>query len=199
MKKMIEENRTDFQQLLDSHLSLVTKQVIEKDEFSIRFNNPDIKQCHQVRKCGKRECPCYGADAVRCWHITGTSCSLKNHCIPAKRLAACAGCIVLKEATLNPAYMTAEQFNNVLHILELKSIELDKAYEELSKIQMKALRQAKMASIGQLAAGIAHEINNPMGFISSNLETDSEGCIVLPDISTNELNEIVVEVEREYR
>lgn len=28
-----------------------------------------------------------------------------------------------------------------------------------------------MASIGQLAAGVAHEINNPVGFISSNLKT----------------------------
>ncbi|MBV5350428.1 hypothetical protein JZU71_04710, partial [bacterium] len=31
------------------------------------------------------------------------------------------------------------------------------------------LQQDKMASIGQLAAGVAHEINNPMGFITSNL------------------------------
>ena len=33
------------------------------------------------------------------------------------------------------------------------------------------LQQDKMASIGQLAAGVAHEINNPMGFIISNLGT----------------------------
>jgi two-component system NtrC family sensor kinase len=33
------------------------------------------------------------------------------------------------------------------------------------------LQQDKMASIGQLAAGVAHEINNPMGFIISNLKT----------------------------
>jgi two-component system, NtrC family, sensor kinase len=33
------------------------------------------------------------------------------------------------------------------------------------------LQQDKMASIGQLAAGVAHEINNPVGFVSSNLNS----------------------------
>ena len=42
---------------------------------------------------------------------------------------------------------------------------------ELKRAYSRLLEQGKMASIGQLAAGIAHEINNPMGFISSNLNT----------------------------
>jgi signal transduction histidine kinase len=37
--------------------------------------------------------------------------------------------------------------------------------------QAKVLHQEKVASIGQLAAGVAHEINNPIGFIHSNLST----------------------------
>ncbi|RMG57166.1 MAG: PAS domain S-box protein [Deltaproteobacteria bacterium] len=49
--------------------------------------------------------------------------------------------------------------------------ELEKAYEDLKRTQAQILQQDKMASIGQLAAGVAHEINNPMGFISSNLGT----------------------------
>ncbi|MBK5274827.1 MAG: PAS domain S-box protein [Desulfuromonadales bacterium] len=48
---------------------------------------------------------------------------------------------------------------------------LQKAYAELQQTQAQAFQQEKMASIGQLAAGVAHEINNPMGFISSNLTT----------------------------
>ncbi|MFH1076272.1 MAG: ATP-binding protein [Pseudomonadota bacterium] len=47
--------------------------------------------------------------------------------------------------------------------------ELVKAMDELQKAQAELLQSAKMASIGQLAAGVAHEINNPMGFIASNL------------------------------
>jgi two-component system, NtrC family, sensor kinase len=46
---------------------------------------------------------------------------------------------------------------------------LRNAYAELQSAQSQILQQEKMASIGQLAAGVAHEINNPMGFIISNL------------------------------
>lgn len=51
------------------------------------------------------------------------------------------------------------------------SEELAKAYDDLKTTHHRLVQQEKMASIGQLAAGVAHEINNPMGFISSNLET----------------------------
>jgi signal transduction histidine kinase len=52
-----------------------------------------------------------------------------------------------------------------------KNRELATAYEELKTAEAQLLQQEKMAGIGQLAAGIAHEINNPMGFIQSNLGT----------------------------
>lgn len=42
---------------------------------------------------------------------------------------------------------------------------------ELKKAHAHLLQQEKMAAVGQLAAGIAHEINNPLGFITSNLHT----------------------------
>ncbi|MDH3213259.1 MAG: ATP-binding protein [Myxococcales bacterium] len=40
---------------------------------------------------------------------------------------------------------------------------------EISQLRNQVLQTEKMASIGQLAAGVAHEINNPMGFIHANL------------------------------
>jgi two-component system NtrC family sensor kinase len=51
------------------------------------------------------------------------------------------------------------------------STELKKGAEDLKRSQANVLQQEKMASIGQLAAGVAHEINNPIGFINSNLYT----------------------------
>jgi PAS domain S-box-containing protein len=43
--------------------------------------------------------------------------------------------------------------------------------ETLADTQLQLLQSEKMASIGQLAAGVAHEINNPVGFVKSNLGT----------------------------
>jgi PAS domain S-box-containing protein len=40
---------------------------------------------------------------------------------------------------------------------------------DIKQLERQLLQREKMASIGQLAAGIAHEINNPMGFIHANL------------------------------
>jgi len=56
-------------------------------------------------------------------------------------------------------------------LLAKKNAELETAYADLKAAQSQMLQQEKMASIGQLAAGMAHELNNPMGFISSNLKT----------------------------
>jgi two-component system NtrC family sensor kinase len=46
--------------------------------------------------------------------------------------------------------------------------------EDHKRTNMHLLQSEKMASIGQLAAGVAHEINNPTGFVSSNLKTLSD-------------------------
>ena len=55
--------------------------------------------------------------------------------------------------------------------LFLTNRELEKTIETLKSSNLQLLQSEKMASVGQLAAGVAHEINNPVGFISSNLGT----------------------------
>jgi PAS domain S-box-containing protein len=44
-------------------------------------------------------------------------------------------------------------------------------YKKLEAAQNQLLQSEKMASLGQLAAGVAHELNNPIGFVNSNLNT----------------------------
>ena len=53
--------------------------------------------------------------------------------------------------------------------LSTKNNELESAYEKLQATQEQLIHSEKLASIGQLAAGVAHEINNPVAFIKGNL------------------------------
>jgi len=66
------------------------------------------------------------------------------------------------ERTRNLETATAE--------LEQRRNELERAHSELQIRQATILHQDKMASIGLLAAGVAHDINNPIGFVTNNLE-----------------------------
>ena len=85
---------------------------------------------------------------------------------------------------VNEAYYAFDSDHDMLeHSIELSSRELlesnrrikkmltdlQKTHEELKATQNHLLQSEKMASIGQLAAGVAHEINNPLGFIESNV------------------------------
>lgn len=58
--------------------------------------------------------------------------------------------------------------------IEKKNQKLENALKRLEETQTLMFQSEKMASIGQLAAGVAHEINNPTGYVSSNLKTLSD-------------------------
>lgn len=68
--------------------------------------------------------------------------------------------------------------------IDISAREYNDKIEQIKSLQSSVIYNEKMAGIGQLSAGIAHEINNPLGFIRSNIETLSKYLIKI-----NQLNE----------
>jgi two-component system, NtrC family, sensor kinase len=56
-------------------------------------------------------------------------------------------------------------------IIRKANEELERANRELKEMQAQVVQSEKLASIGQLAAGVAHEMNTPVGFVASNFQT----------------------------
>ncbi len=59
-------------------------------------------------------------------------------------------------------------------IIEEQSIKLAQALETLQNTQLQLVQSEKMSALGNLVAGIAHEINNPIGFVAGNLKMAKE-------------------------
>jgi len=49
--------------------------------------------------------------------------------------------------------------------------QLEQSHMKLKEMQCQLVQNEKLASIGQLAAGVAHEMNTPVGFVASNFQT----------------------------
>ncbi|MEM9925098.1 MAG: PAS domain S-box protein [Cyanobacteria bacterium P01_D01_bin.50] len=91
--------------------------------------------------------------------------------------------------------------------LRQQTQELEKTLLQLQRTQVQLIQSEKMSSLGQLVAGIAHEINNPINFISANLiytENYFEDLLKLIELYHNnypdnsEVEELVEEIEFDY-
>jgi two-component system NtrC family sensor kinase len=135
------------------------------------------------------------------------------------------GSLMLQSTLLVPFVDSQEDRFYALFIMDTTGVVkhnmgLEKALEGLSSKQQefaplkKALETAnsqllqseKLASIGQLAAGVAHEINNPVGYVSSNLKTLTgyvENLLKIidamePEQSKGALHQLKVDLEYDY-
>jgi signal transduction histidine kinase len=73
------------------------------------------------------------------------------------------------EATFWMVFLSQRVGIDLLDQLEARHLELAVAHTDLRRMQEVVLQQHKLAGLGLMAAGVAHEINNPMAYVTSNV------------------------------
>src|SRR5205814_2794995 len=59
-------------------------------------------------------------------------------------------------------------------LIDLQKVKVERAYEDLKDTQTQLIHREKMASLGELMSGIAHEIQNPLNFVNNFSELNEE-------------------------
>ncbi len=200
---------------------------VEEKSFKVRFHNPGLVRCWEVKQCGQVQCPAYEKEDNRCWHIAGTFCEGEVQGIFAQKLGDCKKCEVYQKAVSTRLYAIGEVFNHLMEIMEEKNDEvksyaqnleervkertaelerrnreLYQAHEnllerenKLKHAQSQLLLSEKMASLGVLVSGIAHEINTPISAIANasielrnKMDMLVKGIGVVGDLNKKELD-----------
>ncbi|NEQ45038.1 MAG: HAMP domain-containing protein [Leptolyngbya sp. SIOISBB] len=91
---------------------------------------------------------------------------------------------------LRTSFTELQSFNNELeNRVEIRTTELRETLEELRRAQLQMIQSEKMSALGQMVAGVAHEVNNPINFIYGNLshaETNIQDLLDLIDLAQQE-------------
>ncbi|MHB8142391.1 MAG: ATP-binding protein [Thermoleophilia bacterium] len=138
-----------------NQISKLIKVAEREKSFAVRYENPHLAACWEVKQCSQSDCPSYKSSNLRCWQVAGTHCGGEAQGVFAQKLGNCERCEVYRLARADRLNSIGEDFNNMMAMLEQK-------VEEQHQLQEQLVHSTKLAAIGELAANIAHEINNPL-------------------------------------
>ncbi len=96
---------------------------------------------------------------------------LENELAPSVFTADRIEVLTLLSGQLAIAIEKARLYAGLEEIVKSRTSELQNALRELERAQTRLIMQEKMASLGALVAGVAHEVNTPLGAVCSNIET----------------------------
>jgi len=77
--------------------------------------------------------------------------------------------------------LTRARVEDLNRALEEKQVRLERAYRELQAAQERLIQSERLATIGQMAAKVSHEVRNPLGSISLNAELLEDELCALPE------------------
>jgi len=127
---------------------------------SRRFENPHLVNCWEILACERRNCPMHGTQGERCWQVRALQGVGRDDGAPNVTIQQCHECRVFRLSCPDNLTELGESFNSLMCLLD------DEA-QKLGAMQAQMVEKEKMVAIGQMAAGVAHEVSNPLSSISS--------------------------------
>ncbi len=144
--------------LAEAHdkITRLLKEVGSDGDLSLRYANPSLIPCWEIKGCREEKCPAYGSENYRCWHIA------MGFCCPSgggeENAFQCEECEIYHEAHRDPIQRVGEQFNDMMFFLEKRSNELKEVNRRLREIDRKKTRFLDV---------VAHDIRTPLTSILS--------------------------------